>query len=84
MSFLQRFLGRSDKVSSSDSAKNRLSVLLHSEVSNEHTRELKKRIFQTVEEFYHEVGMSDKLNFEEFHHEVNEDRLLEVQIPLPE
>ncbi len=83
-SIFKKILGLNSDESSSESAKNRLSLLLHSEVSNEDTRELKKRIFETVEKFYAEKGMLDKLDFEEIHHEMKEGGLLEVQIPLPE
>lgn len=84
-SLLDRLLGRQTPQSGSASlAKARLSVIVHSEAQSEFSRELEDRIKQTVYNFYKEKGLLNKIDFEEMCHELKEEGLLEVSIPLPE
>ncbi|WP_210498345.1 hypothetical protein [Vibrio crassostreae] len=84
MSLLDRLLGRTPANNSASMAKKRLSVIVHSEANNEFSRELEDRIKQTVYKFYQEKGLLNKIDFEDLCHELKEEGLLEVSIPLPE
>jgi septum formation topological specificity factor MinE len=83
--FIDRLLGRPSPQSGSASvAKARLSVIVHSESQSEFSRELEDRIKQAVYDFYKEKGLLNKIDFEEMCHELKEEGLLEVSIPLPD
>ncbi len=81
---IARLFGSNSGAGSASSAKNRLSVLVHTDGNSELTRELEERLRQTIHNFFEEKKLLDEVSIEDVSHILNDEGLMEVQIPLPD
>lgn len=82
MSVLDLFFNRSKGSTTAETAKKRLSIIVHTNgVSSEYTTELQEAIKRAVYEFQIKKGM-DADQIENLHYAITDQQLLEVQIPL--
>lgn len=83
--FFARMLGnKTSDNGSATSARDRLSILVRSDGNSEMTRELEERIRQTIHNYFEELQLLDKVSIEDVCHNLSDEGVMEVQIPLPE
>ncbi|CAH7353302.1 putative Cell division topological specificity factor [Vibrio chagasii] len=84
MSIIDRLLGRKPADKSASLAKERLSILVSNTGCSQLARELEARLRETVKEFYREKKLDAEMDFDEIYHQLSDENVMEVSIPLPE